>query len=72
MRRVVITGIGPLCAGKRGAADFFRALLEKETLLEPIPPEYERHYRAVSFHPRLADSNSTPVLWHRFRLTLCP
>jgi 3-oxoacyl-[acyl-carrier-protein] synthase II len=48
MRRVVITGIGPLCAGKRGAADFFRALLEKETLLKPIPPEYERHYRFKS------------------------
>ena len=48
MQRVVITGIGLLCAGKRGAADFFRALLEKETLLSPIPPEYERHYRFKS------------------------
>ncbi|MDR0737328.1 MAG: hypothetical protein LBF51_10985 [Zoogloeaceae bacterium] len=48
MRRVVITGIGPLGAGWRGAADFFRALLEKETLLAPIPPEYERHYRFKS------------------------
>jgi 3-oxoacyl-[acyl-carrier-protein] synthase II len=48
MRRVVITGIGPLCAGKRGAVDFFRALLEKETLLAPVPPEYERHYRFKS------------------------
>jgi 3-oxoacyl-[acyl-carrier-protein] synthase II len=48
MPRVVITGIGPLCAGRRGAADFFRALLEKETLLMPVPPEYEQHYRFKS------------------------
>jgi 3-oxoacyl-[acyl-carrier-protein] synthase II len=44
MRRVVITGIGPVCAGKFGATDFFQALLEKETLLSAIPPEYKQHY----------------------------
>ncbi|MDR1890049.1 MAG: beta-ketoacyl-[acyl-carrier-protein] synthase family protein [Zoogloeaceae bacterium] len=45
MRRVVITGIGPVCAGKIGAVDFFQGLLAKKAVLCPIAPEYERHYR---------------------------
>ena len=48
MRRVVITGIGPVGAGMTGKDDFFNGLLEKTTCLEPVPPIFEQHSRLRS------------------------
>lgn len=48
MRRVVITGIGPVCAGQMGKDAFFQSLLDKQTLLEPVPPEFESHGKLKS------------------------
>lgn len=43
MRRVVITGIGPLCAEWSGKDQFFQSLLDKEVRTEPVPPSFETH-----------------------------
>lgn len=43
MRRVVITGIGPICAGQTGKEAFFQSLLDQQTLLQAVPPEFETH-----------------------------
>lgn len=50
MRRVVITGIGPVCAGQSGKKVFFDSLLEKKTLLSPIPEHFEQYYTYHSRH----------------------
>lgn len=44
MRRVVITGLGPIVADRFGEEVFFDSLLEKRCPAQPIPPEFEQHY----------------------------
>ena len=48
MRRVVITGIGPVCATGIGKDEFWGNLLSGKMHLREIPPEYETHYRFKS------------------------
>lgn len=43
MRRVVITGIGPVCAGQTGKDSFFQSLLQKQTLIEAVPAVFEQN-----------------------------
>jgi 3-oxoacyl-[acyl-carrier-protein] synthase II len=43
-RRVVISGIGPVTSIGIGKDRFWQALLKKETVAAPVPPEFERHY----------------------------
>ena len=44
MRRVVITGIGPIWAGGVGKDDFWQGLLNKKMVIEPVPKAYEKTY----------------------------
>lgn len=48
MRRVVITGIGPMWGETAGQEKFFTGLLEKKTLIEPVPSLFEQHSRMRS------------------------
>lgn len=44
MRRVVITGIGPICAQSFGKGAFFSSLLEKTILPTAVPAHFEENY----------------------------
>lgn len=48
MRRVVITGIGPVCANGIGKDEFWKSLLDKKMVLKEVPPEFEENYRFKS------------------------
>lgn len=48
MRRVVITGIGPVYADTAGKDEFFRGLLEKKTQVEPVPSAFEQYSKMRS------------------------
>lgn len=44
MRRVVITGIGPICANGTGKDEFWKSILQKQIILNPVKSEFERNY----------------------------
>ena len=44
MRRVVITGIAPVCANGIGKDKFWKSLLNKEIILKEVPREFESNY----------------------------
>ena len=48
MRRVVITGIAPVCANGVGKDKFWESLLKKEMILKAVPKEFENNYRFKS------------------------
>lgn len=48
MRRVVITGMAPVCANGIGKKEFFHSLFQKEINLREVPREYEKHYKFKS------------------------
>ena len=48
MRRVVITGLAPVCVNGIGKDEFWKNLLDKKIFLKEVPPEYEKNYRFKS------------------------
>jgi len=54
MRRVVITGIGPVCAVGIGVTEFWNNILDGKMVIDKIPPEFEKHfcYKSRFFVPK--------------------
>jgi len=44
LRRVVITGIGPVSSNGIGKEDFWNSLLNKQMVLRAVPEEFEKNY----------------------------